>query len=237
LIILLNTRLVFAATLIPGGESIGIIVNYDGIVISGCYDFEYDGKLINPSDNDIKVGDIITAINQEKVSSSEELIEQISSSLKDSQNVTLTISRNQKVITRDIQVYYDASSNSFKTGLYIRDSLSGIGTVTFYDPSTLTYGALGHKMSDSDLESDVVIDAGQVFESFVVNVTRSYDNQPGEKIATIEKSHQLGIVNINSDFGVYGEYSNIFKSNTSTIEYRNNRVKTTESTRNKGNSI
>ena len=219
LIILLTTRLAYAITLIPGGETIGIVVDYEGIIISGYYDFEIQGRTVNPKNKDVQIGDFIIAINQVPVNQSSDLIEQVGISLRNNQEVVLTINRGNTIITRQIEVYFDESTNSFKTGLYIRDSLTGIGTVTFYDPTSKTYAALGHKMSDLELDYDISIDAGSIFESYVVNVTKSQNNNPGEKIATIDKTQLLGSVRINSDFGVYGQYSaNNFNDETKTIE-------------------
>lgn len=218
MIILLSTRLAFAVPLIPGGESIGIVVEYNGIIISGHYDYEIDGAIRNPVNNDINIGDLITEVNDSSVKTSNDLINEISKALSNKQEIVLTLNRNNKVIKRTLEVAYVEESNSFKTGLYIKDSLSGIGTVTFYDPSTSTYGALGHKMSDTSLEIDVSLDVGSIFESYVVKVTRSYNNKPGEKIATIDKTSLLGNVKINNDFGVYGSYTSIFKEDTRTIE-------------------
>jgi len=218
LIILLNTRLAFAVSLIPGGESIGIVVEYDGVIISGNYDFEVNGTMVNPKNNDINVGDIIVQVNGVTVKNSETLIQEISASLSANKEIILTIDRNGVMITRTLSVYLDTETNNFKTGLYVKDSLSGIGTVTFYDPSSSTYGALGHKMTDSTMDIDVSFNTGQVFESYVVSVTRSQDNNPGEKIATIDKYALLGTISINSEYGVYGTYSSLSKDNTYTIE-------------------
>lgn len=196
--------MIFAKEVILGGENIGIELDFEGVLVTGTYDIEIDNKNINPEDYDIKKGDYILKINGIKVNDSKDLITYFQK-LDETSKVTLDIKRNNQMIKRELVVY--KNDDTFKTGLMIKDHILGIGTVSFYDPSDNTYGALGHEISDSSTKEVVPIEGGVIYESHVTGIKSSKNGTPGEKIASIKKDEVLGDVLINSIYGIYGNYN------------------------------
>ena len=93
------------------------------------------------------------------------------------------------------------------TGLYLRDKLAGIGTLTFIDPNSHKYGALGHEIIDQDTNQLVSIKNGEIINSNVVSVRKATSGKPGEKVADILFDDKLGTLEKNNNFGIYGVMS------------------------------
>ena len=190
-----------------GGNSIGIEVINEGLLISGTYDVKDKSKIYNPSVNDdIKKGDILVKVEDTKVNTLNEFIDVIKNNSNEYINVSLY--RNNSLIGRKLKLIKD-DDGSIKTGIYVKDNLLGIGTITYYDPSNTAYGALGHKMSDSNSDERLV--TGNIYSSNVKKINKSKNGNPGEKIASINKNDLLGDIQVNNDYGIYGEYVNVVK--------------------------
>ena len=124
--------------IIPGGQTLGIEINNKGIMIVGFYKIN---NILNK--NNLKIGDTILMVNNNPVITIEELVNEIEKNVKDNE-VVLTIKRNDKLI--DINFKLVKIDNKYKTGLYVKDSITGIGTLSYIDPETKIFGALGHEM-------------------------------------------------------------------------------------------
>ena len=104
--------------------------------------------------------------------------------------VPITISRKQKVIDIHLAVSYQNNNKMHKTGLYLKDELNGVGTVTYYNPSNRTFAALGHNIVDKS-QTDYVHQNGLIFYSSIVSFSKSRSNTIGEKHANIS-SGEIG---------------------------------------------
>ena len=196
----------FNGSLIPGGENIGIEIKPKGVVVIGGYDVNTNNKTYNPlKDSDIKKGDIIIKINDIEINNVKEML----NVLKDFHNdeeINLTIIRNNKEINRKIKFIKTSQANTIKTGLLVKERILGVGTVTFYDPNSKIYGALGHKLMDSDFSNITDINTGTIFESEVTSVNKSSNGNVGELIANIYQDEKIGNVFLNTDYGIFGYY-------------------------------
>src|SRR5690625_1556910 len=104
--------------------------------------------------------------------------------------------------------------NEYKIGLYIRDSAAGIGTMSFYDPKTKKYGALGHVISDMDTRKPIEIHDGTIVRSSVVAIERGNNGSPGEKQAKFSvNENKIGSITKNSPFGIFGKLDQPIKNN------------------------
>ena len=169
--------LAYSDRIIVGGENIGITLNAEGILVVGVY--EVDGH--SPaSDAGLKTGDMITAINNNEVESIEDMAEKINEARSDS--VTVGYLRNNKEKETTLKLYKD-ENDVYKTGLYVKDSVTGIGTLTFIDPETKLFGALGHEIAEQTTGKLLEIKDGKIFNSEVTGVVPSSDGNPGEKKA------------------------------------------------------
>lgn len=204
LAIIINPIALYAISLVPGGDSIGIELDYQGVVITGGYKIKSADSTYDPLAKDFKSGDIIVEIDGQKVSSIEELSEVIKKGGSEKKDYDLTIVRNDEKLHRNLQIFYE--NQQFSTGLYVKDAISGVGTLTFYNPASNTFGALGHAMSDSKLSSSELIQSGNIFESNVTGIKKATTSSSGNKIADISNV-EIGSINSHSQFGIYGTYN------------------------------
>lgn len=167
------------------GETIGIKL-YTNIEVLGTFDI--DGK--KPWDNKIKEGDIILKVDGKNVSN----ILEMKQSLKE-QNV-LTIQRKNK--TLDVSVNSIKNGEEYSLGIYLRDNVLGVGTMTYIVPETKEFGSLGHSMND-------IGNTGEIYSSTVTDIHKSRNGNVGEKNVEIDYS-SIGIVKDNTETGVYGYY-------------------------------
>lgn len=188
-----------------GGDSIGIEVNYDGVLVSGTYRFEAEGVTYDPS-SQLQAKDIITAVNHVDVKTLHDLQTQLNQWQEPVNEVPITILRNQMQQEVTLTTVYDASTSSFKSGLYVKDKIVGVGTMSYYDPSTQTYGALGHEIMDNDIQEIAGIHSGFIYPANVTSITKAQHNVPGEKHATIDFTKALAQVSENTAIGIYGTY-------------------------------
>lgn len=102
----------------------------------------------------------------------------------------------------------ETSKNEYKLGLWVRDSASGVGTISFYDPNTKRFAALGHGISDNDTGDLLNIESGEIVTSKIVNIQKGKKGLPGEIKGSISSGILLGNVNQNTNFGIFGKLEN-----------------------------
>ena len=199
LFILPFNTLAYSDYIIASGENIGIEVKGKGISVVGLYKV---GDNYPARDAGIEVGDIITSINGNNVTNINDMINKI----KDITDSNIKIGYIRNNISKYTNLKLVKDNNISKTGLYVRDSISGIGTLTYIDPNTKIFGALGHEIIDS---SGIKLETanGTIYTSEVTSIERSSDGVPGEKNAKYNSSDILGNVNENTIHGVFGEYT------------------------------
>ena len=201
LIIPLNT-LAYAKYLIPGGEAIGIKVECDGVMVVGFY--KVDGVDIAKKSG-FKLGDRIISVNNTKVHNVNELINNIDRG-EDSISITYGIIRNNKNMDINMTLY-KGNDLSYKTGIYVKDSIIGIGTLTFIDPENNTFGALGHEIVDSNTNKVFDTNSGNIFSSKITSITKGSITSLGEKNAKINTNDIYGNILYNFETGIFGKLS------------------------------
>ena len=202
LTILLIPSFVFAYSdyIAVGGENIGIELKADGVMVVGFY--KVNNEYI-ASQAGLEIGDMITAINNQEVNSIYDLTNKIKTS---DGNITIEIQRDNTTKTIDLQLIKDANNN-YKTGIYVKDSVTGIGTLTYIDPNTKLFGALGHEITDSRTGKMLVISGGSIYESKVTDIEPSSNGVPGEKNAQINLEGTQGTIYENTVKGIFGTYT------------------------------
>lgn len=197
LLVLLMPFYVFAYSkyIIPGGDTLGIEVNSKGLVVVGFYNV--NGNQIN---DDLKIGDRIIKVNDISINKITDLNKLIKKYDKD--ELFITYVRNDKEYEDKLEVLL--SNGTYKTGLYVKESVLGIGTLTYIDPSTGVYGILGHSLNLSQTNQKFVVKDGFSYEAVVTNFIKSNNGNPGSKNADIDKDNVFGTVEVNTDYGVFG---------------------------------
>lgn len=198
----INT-LAYSEYIIPSGASIGIEINTDGIMIIGFY--KTNGKE-NKSSEKLKVGDKIIKVAGNDIHNINELVDSIEKNIENNL-VNLTIRRNNKTFTTNLELLYDGTT--YKTGLYVKDTIAGIGTLTYIDPNTRIYGALGHEIVETNTNSRVEVKTGKIFKSIVTSVDRSTLGSPGGKNAKFYIDKTYGNIEKNLNTGIYGKYDQV----------------------------
>ena len=192
--------LAYSDYIIPGGETLGIEINSDGIMVIGFY--QINGKY-NKGYPNIKAGDYITAINGTPVNTVDELTAAIEDNISDG-FVEVTYNRNGKAKTSELELVKD--DGIYKTGLYVKDSITGIGTLSYIDPETKVFGALGHEIIESNTNALVEIRSGMIFRNFIIGIDKSASGIPGSKNAKFYYDTVYGSITKNTNVGIYGIY-------------------------------
>ena len=144
-----------------------------------------DNKKYKPYENTgIKEGDTIVEINQTQITSTEELIEKVNESKGEKLNVVYK--REDKTMECSI-IPVRTEKKEYKLGLWVRDSAAGVGTVTFYDPSTKSFGALGHGILDIDTEQLIEISSGEFVTTKIMDIIKGEKGIPGKIQGSIER--------------------------------------------------
>lgn len=192
----------YSKYLIPGGESVGIRLESKGVIIVGFY--KVNGEYIG-SDSGLKIGDRIISINDKTVSSVEDLVKDVNGN-EDTIILKIGYMSNNRLKYTTLKLVKD-SDGVYKTGLYVKDSISGIGTLTYIDPETRMYGALGHEITEKTSNLKIEVKDGSIYKSIITGIDKSRSGSPGEKNARVFSSITYGDVKINGITGVFGNYS------------------------------
>ena len=181
-----------------GGENVGIEVKSKGVLVVGFY--EVSNK--SPGrDAGLKIGDIITKVGDTVISGITDL-----SGIDNDKELAITYLRDNMTYETTLTLIRD-EKNVFKTGLYVKDSIIGIGTLTFIDPETKMFGALGHEIIEKNTGQKFEIKDGKIFKSTVTSVDKSKRSSPGEKNANYYSDVVYGNISKNEKNGIYGIYT------------------------------
>jgi stage IV sporulation protein B len=200
--------------LIPGGQSIGILLRTQGAMVVGFSPvIEEDGQIVFPAkDAGMEVGDVILAINGHEMTSDEEVRETIVG--MDSYQAGMDVRFKRKGIIRQTLIYprYCKETQSMRIGLFIRDNAGGIGTLTFYEPQRSVYGALGHVIADAYSNAPIDIRQGEILPAKVADIRKGSKGTPGEKVGVFMEHKVFGDVSQNERCGIYGTLSEPLKN-------------------------
>ncbi len=204
-----------AKTLIPGGKCIGVTLSTKGVLVTDISDVtDKNGKHQSPAkDAGLKPGDLIQSFNSQNTSTVTELNIAIKLSEGKASNLKFVRDGNEHQVLITPQL--SQSDNNFKIGAWVKDAASGIGTVTYFDPQSNRFAALGHGICDSDTGEIFNIDKGNVFSSSIVSVNKGEKGIPGELNGIFEEdSKSLGVITKNIPSGIFGTADKSFLDNT-----------------------
>lgn len=193
-------------SLIPGGNSIGVSLYTRGALIVGTSEVTgSDGVIHYPSmDAGIVPGDIIERVNGVSVKDANHLSQLINKAK--GRGVDLECRRDNRLFVTHIQPVQDTSDDKYRLGLWVRDSTAGVGTLTFYDPKTKFFGALGHAITDVDTGSLLAVKDGEIMQSNIIDVKIGKKGLPGELVGNFSENRKvIGSIVKNTPFGIYGK--------------------------------
>lgn len=207
----------YSNNIVLGGDNIGIEIRSKGVLVVGFYNI---GKNSPGKSAGLQKGDVITGVDDTVINS----ITDLSEVMDDSKNeLKITYIRNNKKHETTIKLVKE--EDIYKTGLYIKDKIIGIGTLTFIVPESKIFASLGHEIVESNTGLKFEMKDGSIFKSEVTGVEKSSRNNPGEKNATYHVEEKYGTITKNKNNGIYGKYEKSIEGKD-TIEVANkNEVK------------
>ena len=189
-----------AQTLVPGGQSIGVALRTGGVVVIGASDV---GSQPSPARlAGLRSGDVIASVNGTEVQSSQQIAQLLTSGRN-----TIEYERGGETRTALITPVNDGGV--LRLGAWVRDSAAGVGTLTYYDPGTGRYGALGHPVTDADAGIVLPVADGTIYENSIIGVEKGKTGVPGEILGQFYDGAELGDVDENNSFGIFGDAGGI----------------------------
>ena len=185
--------------LVPGGQSVGVAMTTGGVVVVGNSDL---GKLPSPARlAGLKSGDVIQCVNGVRIAGAKQLTE----CLAGGGTAVLRVLRGGEPLEYEVTPARDERDGQYRLGAWVRDSTAGVGTLTYYDPQTGDFGALGHAIADIDTGVVMPVGDGALYANRVTDVTPSVAGSPGELSGDfMKKKAALGRVTANCERGVFG---------------------------------
>lgn len=186
--------------LVPMGCAVGISMFTDGVLVVGLSATQ-KGQAASPAAvAGILPGDLITALGETRIGSADEF--KIEMSKLTEKPVSVTVIRNGE--TLNLSVEPNMKSGSAELGLWLRDSVAGVGTVTFFDPETGLYGGLGHGITDFESGVIMPLGRGDIFPSSVVEIKKGVSGVPGELCGDFAGKSSCGSILKNTMCGIFG---------------------------------
>lgn len=192
---------------VPMGNLIGAKLYTSGVLVVGMSEIQGDDQQKHKpyEGSGIEEGDMIVEMDSKKIANTDELVETVNSSK--GKVIQIKYVRNDETITTSIHPI-KSEDNEYKLGLWVRDAAAGVGTLTFYEPSTGKFAALGHGIVDVDTGDIINIANGELVTSNLVAIKKGEKGTPGEIKGSIDSGVTIGNISKNTNFGVFGLVSN-----------------------------
>ena len=194
--------------LVPVGITVGVRFYTDGIMILSTDKVVGSKGDANPSCGKLLPGDVLLKADGTPMLSLNQLIGVIESG---GDTISLEIKRDDKLMKVKINPAVDEAGQR-KIGCWVRDSTQGIGTITYYDPNTGYFGALGHGIMDVDTQKLMTVRHGQIMESNIIDVRKGKKGAPGELIGEIRSDCVIGAIKKNTPLGIYGDINKTYEN-------------------------
>ncbi len=191
-----------AQSLVPIGRTAGIKMYAGGVIVTELSDVQTSSGTVCPAKAaGLQPGDLITRVDGVTVTTADGLVNAINAKLE---AVELTVKRGTQQRTCRLTPAVESGSGRRKIGAFVRDSLAGIGTITFYDPESGVFGALGHGISEGETGILMPLASGSLIASTVTGVQRGERGTPGSLIGSFDLSSDAGTLHGNLDTGLFG---------------------------------
>lgn len=189
--------------LIPGGQAVGIRLFMRGVLVVGTTSVRASaGEIQSPARAaGLSPGDLILEVNGVEVQDSNHLGELVSASAGE---VLLTVERHGKRLTVSAKPETDVTDGQKKLGIWARDSTAGVGTITYYDPSNYSFGALGHPITDVDTGGLLPVKQGEIVDAEIVGIVKGERGTPGELKGMFSSDRSRGKISVNTEYGIFG---------------------------------
>ena len=202
-----------------GGDSLGFTLQSKGVVLIGGNYILSNSGIMKPFENSrLQSGDVITHIDGIEINSVDDINKILGD--YDGRELQLTVNRNGDVMNIGILPALDKMTNTYKLGLWVKEDAVGIGTLTFVNATTKRFGSLGHAITENGSSEPVEISGGNIYKGKILGVKKGGYGKAGELIGTFNRDDVQGVVDKNSEYGVYGYVDSVeeFTVNKTAIE-------------------
>ena len=199
-----NVKTVDRPVLVPGGTPFGIKMLTEGVMVIAMGEVPSQNGLCSPAtDAGIRLGDMIVSVDGQDVGSNSDIRNIIQNC--DGKAVKVMLRRNGTNMQITLHPVYSTDENAYKAGMFVRDSTAGIGTITFYDPETGSFGGLGHPVCDVNTGEIMPISSGEVVDVSINGVNKGIPGEPGELLGNFVSMLSVGTLRVNNNAGLFGE--------------------------------
>lgn len=198
---------------IPGGQAIGVLLSSSGLIVTKTFPVtDINGNERYPAQAaGLRPGDVIVKINGIEVTDPHQVSVLVSNFAEKGREIWLDVRRGREMLRMQIQpVQVDRRQGSalygpsYLLGVLLEEPTAGVGTLTFYDPVSHRFGALGHRITDRENRT-VTVEDGRIVRAYIDGIQIGARGQPGEKLGRFEgKRDEVGIITKNTDYGIYG---------------------------------
>lgn len=189
-------------SVIPLGNTIGLKLYTNGVLVIGMTEIEGQKPY---KETNIQEGDLIILVNSRSIETTNDLIECVNESK--GERIELTYLRDGSKYTTNIEPV-KTEENQYKIGLWVRDGAVGVGTITYYEPSTSSFAALGHPIVDADTGEIVSIKNGELLTTTISKIQKGEEGRPGEIKGVLQNEETIGTIKTNTQYGIFGTLEN-----------------------------
>ena len=187
---------------VPCGLTVGVEIKTDGVMVLGTGPVKTKaGDALKPSEGKLETGDLILDVNGKPLNDKKDLIAAVEKSQSD---LELKIKRNDALLTTTVSPVKSEADDQNKIGVWVRDATRGIGTITYYNPVSQRFGALGHGILDVDTKQLMTVKEGTIMEAQITDIKKGDKGSPGELVGELHADVTLGNIKVNTPYGIYG---------------------------------
>ena len=205
----INVNVLPNTEVILGGDTVGIRLYSEGVLVIGTMPVQgQNGEYYEPYKNTkIEKGDIIKKINGVEIETIEQLVNEVNKTTED--KVTIEYEKGENIIKEEIIAIKALDDNTKKLGLWVKDGVMGVGTLTFYNPENQTYAALGHGISEQEIKELIKVDTGAINLASILSIKKGEKDLPGEIRGLLNDEMKLGTISKNETSGIYGNMNSL----------------------------
>lgn len=190
---------------IPIGRTAGIKLTADGVMVVRLSDIQtQQGKICPAKQAGLREGDMILTADGKAIDSNEALKQAVAAAKNDT--LMLDIRRSGTAQKLEIRPVMDLSGEK-RIGVMVRDSIAGIGTITYVNPENGEYGSLGHGICDAELGILLPLSQGSIMEASVTQVQKGKAGEPGALQGEFNLQQDMGSVTENTATGIFGKFT------------------------------
>lgn len=203
-----QVQIVARNMVVPGGIPFGIKMYTEGVIVVGMSDIQKGAQNLNPAkDAGIKIGDVLTYIDDKKIERRSDVARCIKQS--EGNEVKITLTRDGKGMEVYLQPVKNEFDDEFRAGIWVRDSSAGIGTMTYYDPANMGFAGLGHAICDVDTGEIMPLASGEIMDVNILGSNAGHSGAPGELKGSFVGEQAIGKLFLNCESGIYGVLNKI----------------------------